>query len=314
MTLYGIDVSNHQGAFNFGAAKAEGFSFATHKITEGNSYKDPYWPRALDEMRKHFPGRHAGYHFWRRGDANRQADLLLAHIGDPSVPIQLDFEDTDAAKNVTLDEMFAIIRAIQDRGMRVFSNYLPRWYWDAWMHTPNLAGTPPLWNSDYGPNREGYASAIYPGDSDGGWRPFGTEPVALYQFSERGYVAGQFRIDVNAFRGTETQLDVLFGGAQAEEFDDMTVAGEVKNQQTGSPNAGEYPGWPAWRWGLPNDQQPSYTQTDYLRGIDRELNSEFDVKDAPTGDKGTIVGQVLALRAEVRELKALIETLIQKAG
>ncbi|OLT33687.1 hypothetical protein BJF84_21365 [Rhodococcus sp. CUA-806] len=119
MTLYGVDVSNHQGNFNFGAAKAEGFSFATHKITEGNSYKDPYWPRALEQMREHFPGRFGGYHFWRRGDANRQADLLLAHIGDPTVPIQLDFEDTDAAKNVSLDEMFGIIRAIEDRGMRV---------------------------------------------------------------------------------------------------------------------------------------------------------------------------------------------------
>ncbi|OLT33688.1 hypothetical protein BJF84_21370 [Rhodococcus sp. CUA-806] len=115
---------------------------------------------------------------------------------------------------------------------------------------------------------------------------------------------------MNAFRGTEAQLDALFGGPEAEEFDDMSVAGEVKGQLTGSEEPGKYPGWPAQRWGLTNEQQPSYTQTDYLRLLDREVNSEFDVKDAPKGDRATLVGQVLSMRAEVRELKGIVEQLV----
>ena len=89
----------------------------------------------------------------------------------------------------------------------------------------------------------------------------------------------------------------------------MAVANDILNQETGSPNPGEFPGWPAWRHGLSEDQQPRHTQTDYMRGIDRELNSEFDVKDAPTGDKGTLVGQVLSLRREVQELTKLVKAL-----
>jgi hypothetical protein len=35
-TSYGLDVSNHQGNFDFGRARAEGFAFATHKIKQGH--------------------------------------------------------------------------------------------------------------------------------------------------------------------------------------------------------------------------------------------------------------------------------------
>lgn len=213
MTLYGIDVSNHQREFNFAAAKREGFVFATHKVTESDDYRDPYWPRARDQMREHFPGLFGGYHFARNHvDVNRQADALLAHLGDPSIPVQLDYEDTDTRGS--MDNMKALIRAIEERGMRVFANYLPRWYWTGHMGAPRLDGTPPIWNSHYVLGT-GYASVLYPGDSHAGWAEFHTDapPVVILQFSERGQVAGQ-SIDVNAFRGTEEELRALFGSAQ----------------------------------------------------------------------------------------------------
>ena len=211
MTLYGIDVSNHQGAFDFAAARREGFVFATHKVTEGAGYRDPYWPRARDLKREHFPGLFAGYHFAKNGtDVRRQADELLAHLGDPSIPIQLDYEDPDTPGSV--ENMRALITEIEARGMRVFANYLPRWYWAGQMRGARLDGTPPIWNSHYVPGA-GYASVLYPGDSHRGWADFhdGAPPVALLQFSEQGRVAGQ-SIDVNAYRGSEDQLRALFGG------------------------------------------------------------------------------------------------------
>ncbi|WP_228044869.1 glycoside hydrolase family 25 protein [Rhodococcus pyridinivorans] len=210
MTLYGIDVSNHQGNFDFAAAKREGFVFATHKITEGDGYRDPYWPRARDQMREHFPGLFGGYHFARNDiDVNRQADALFKHLGDTSIPIQLDYEDTK--NRGSIDNMKALIRAIEERGMRVFANYLPRWYWTGHMGAPRLDGTPPIWNSHYVAGT-GYASVLYPGDQHAGWAEFhtGAPPVVILQFSEQGQVAGQ-SIDVNAFRGTEQQLRALFG-------------------------------------------------------------------------------------------------------
>ena len=212
--LYGIDVSNHQGNFDFAAAKGEGFAFATHKVNEGDGYLDPFWPRARDLMREHFPGLFGGYVFCRRGShPEREADTLLQHLGDPSIPIQLDYEDTIGGGSI--EDMWARINAIQARGMRVFSVYLPRWYWRDRMGSPNLAGIPALWNSHYVYGK-GYASTLYetsPGTIEAGWAGFhpGGPQVRILQFSETARVAGQL-IDVNAFRGTEAELRALFAG------------------------------------------------------------------------------------------------------
>lgn len=218
MTLYGIDVSNHQGNFDFAAAKREGFVFATHKVTEGDGYRDPYWPRARAQMAEHFPGLFGGYVFCRRAShPEREADTLLAHLGDKNIPIQLDYEDTTGGGSI--DDLKARIKAIEDRGMRVFANYLPRWFWQSRMGSANLAGTPPLWNSHY-VTGTGYASTLYetsPGTVQAGWAPFhtGAPDIAILQFSERARVAGQ-SIDVNAFRGDINQLRALFGGGRPE--------------------------------------------------------------------------------------------------
>ncbi|MGB3170956.1 MAG: GH25 family lysozyme, partial [Rhodococcus sp. (in: high G+C Gram-positive bacteria)] len=82
MTLFGIDVSNHQGNFDFAAARREGFSFATHKISEGNGFRDPYWPRARGEMERHFAGRWGGYVYCRTNtDPASEARVLREHAG-----------------------------------------------------------------------------------------------------------------------------------------------------------------------------------------------------------------------------------------
>ncbi|MET0199118.1 MAG: GH25 family lysozyme, partial [Rhodococcus fascians] len=95
MTLFGIDVSNHQGNFDFAAAKAEGFAFATHKITEGSGYRDPFWPRAAAEMATYFPGRWGGYVFCRTNtDPASEAETLRNHAGGVDFPLQVDYEDT----------------------------------------------------------------------------------------------------------------------------------------------------------------------------------------------------------------------------
>ncbi|OZC60038.1 hypothetical protein CH276_18860 [Rhodococcus sp. 06-470-2] len=218
MTLYGIDVSNHQGNFDFAAAKREGFVFASHKVTEGDGYKDPYWPRAREQMAEHFPGLFGGYVFCRKAShPEREADLLLAHLGDPKVPVQLDYEDTTGGGDI--NDLRARIAAIEARGMRVFANYLPRWFWRDRMRSPNLAGTPPLWNSNY-IGGTGFASTLYetsPATVAAGWAPFhdGAPNIEILQFTEKARVAGQ-QIDANAYRGDINQLRALFGGGRTE--------------------------------------------------------------------------------------------------
>lgn len=220
---WGIDVSNHQGSFDFAAARAEGFTWATHKVTEGAGYRDPYWPRARDHMHENFPGTFGGYVFCRTAShPEAEADTLLAHLGDTSIPIQVDYEDTTGGGSV--DDLWARIHAIQARGMRVFSVYLPRWFWSSRMGSAPLGPIPPLWNSHYVTGTD-YASRLYPGDHFAGWAPFadGT-PVTLLQFTETARVAGQ-TIDANAYRGSADDLRALFAGAPTTpttEEDDMT--------------------------------------------------------------------------------------------
>ncbi|WP_237169033.1 peptidoglycan DD-metalloendopeptidase family protein [Prescottella equi] len=208
---YGIDISNHQKNFDFAAARAEGFTWATHKVTEG-TWRDPYWPRAREEMRTHFPGRFGGYVFCRVDtDPHREADAYLAHAGGTDFPLQIDYEDDQ--NRGSLDDLLARIAAYTERGVRLLPAYIPRWYWRDHMGAPNLSGLPVgVWNSDY-VNGTGYASNLYPGNGYKGWEPFhpGAVPVQLLQFSERGRVAGQ-SVDVNAFRGTTLELDALFAG------------------------------------------------------------------------------------------------------
>lgn len=315
MTQFGIDVSNHQRNFDFAGAAAEGYTFATHKITESNNYKDPYWPRALNEMRKHFPNRFGGYHFWRRSaSAESQADLLAQHIGDLSVPIQLDFEDTSAS-GVTRAELDAIVNAIQARGMIVFADYIPRWYWQGAMNSADLGGTGrPLWASDYGPNNTGYGSSLYDargGDAGPGWNSYGGGSVGVWQFGEKGLVAGQ-SVDVNAIRGTIEDVEKLIG--KAKPVGNHSVPEKVLEQETGSTIPGEFPGWKARRWNLNDADQPTFTQTDFNREIDREINSVFSIDEtaAPAIETpdATLVGQVLATRKELKIVHAKLDRLL----
>lgn len=220
--IYGIDVSNHQGNFDFAGAKAEGFTFATHKVTEGTGYRDPYWARARREMETHFPGRWGGYVFCRINTRPEdEARYFLDAVGgDTSVMVQIDYEDT--RNGGSYGDLFARVKAFQDLGFRLLPVYVPRWFWRDHMGSPDLSGLPVgIWNSHYvsGVN---YASTLYSQHPDLGtaWADMGGKPVTILQFSETAQVAGQ-RIDVNAFRGSESELDAMFSGR----VEDDEVAG-----------------------------------------------------------------------------------------
>ncbi|MCZ4277953.1 MULTISPECIES: glycoside hydrolase family 25 protein [Nocardiaceae] len=241
MTLFGIDVSNHQGNFDFAAARREGFSFATHKISEGSGYRDSYWPRARGEMERHFPGRWGGYVYCRTNtDPASEARVLREHAGSADFPLQVDYEDT--VNGGSVDDLLRRIDAYRAVGFeRFLPVYLPRWFWESRMGRAPLDRLPMgIWNSDYVSGSD-YASRLYPGDDwaplrgsgggRGGWADMGGRPVEILQFSESGVVAGQL-IDVNAFRGNDRKLAALFGDEYPEERFDMAdeaaaIAGQL---------------------------------------------------------------------------------------
>lgn len=208
--VFGIDVSNHQGNFDFAGARREGFAFATHKVTEGSDYVDPYWARARAEMVKHFPGRCGGYVFCRTAVSPRdEVDALERAFGSKAdMLLQIDYEDDRRVPQGAAD-LLARIREYQRRGFKLLPVYLPRWYWQR-MGSPDLSflADVGIWNSAYS-SANGYASSIYAGfDSRDGWADMGGAPVRILQFTDKAQVTDQ-RIDANAVKDTAA-LDRIF--------------------------------------------------------------------------------------------------------
>lgn len=258
---YGVDISNHQAGLDLSRVFAEGFEFVIAKVSEGDYFRDRMWPAFRDATLA--AGRIlVGYHYVRADcDIEQQAELFVDHLGYTGIPAMLDHE----ANSGGIEVLRAVRAAIERRGVRCALTYLPRWYWSGSMGSPDLTGLPPLMSSHYGPNRSGIASMIYPGDHNIGWQGYGGLPVAIFQFSERGAVAGR-SIDVDAFRGTSDQLRNLLTGDDDMAFteEDRAMLRDVWVQLRG-PDAG---GWPQLGQ---NDEGQNLTPVDKLAELGRTI-------------------------------------------
>ncbi|WP_433560718.1 GH25 family lysozyme [Nocardia sp. CA-151230] len=214
-TIFGVDISHYQDGLDLAEVFAEGFEFVIAKVSEGDYYTDASWPAFRDATLA--AGKIlVGYHYVRGDcDADAQAALFVDHLGDHGIPAMLDHELNSGDIG-----MFEAVRtAIENHGVHVALSYLPHWYWEGNMGSPDLSGIPPLMTSNYGDGRSGYASVIYPGDDDIGWQPYGGAEVAVFQFSDSGSVAGR-SLDVDAFRGSPDQFRTLLTGDDMSFTDD----------------------------------------------------------------------------------------------
>ncbi|WP_099024947.1 glycoside hydrolase family 25 protein [Mycolicibacterium palauense] len=198
---YGIDISNHQGVMDLDQVKAEGFDFVWAKVSEGASYRDPYWPRTRDDAQR-LGLILAGYHYIRDGDPAAQARLFVDQLGDKTIPAMLDFE----AGSGPMSQFWAVKREIEALGVAVRLSYIPDWYWEK-IGRPDLSQVPGLIRSEY-VSGAGYASVLYPGNSSSLWGAYGGRTPDILQFADKALVAGKL-VDANAFRGTTDQLRAL---------------------------------------------------------------------------------------------------------
>ena len=203
MTTFGVDISNHQGRVDFGQLRNEGFRFVFAKVSEGDYYRDPFWPSTRDQCRD-LGMICAGYHYMTTDDPQRQADTFVSHLGDTSIPAMLDLEMGAG----DINNFWAILRANEDLGARVQLSYIPRWYWQR-IGSPDISKVPGLIQSSY-VDGTGFASVLYPGDTSDFWNGFGGRDVDILQFTAHARVAGQI-VDADAYRGTPEQLRALLG-------------------------------------------------------------------------------------------------------
>lgn len=240
MTLFIPDISHHQQGISIDALRNEGAAALIARVGQGagrrsngqtyGTTRDRQWVRHRDEARRVGLPLVAYWYVGNLVSADENARLAEEWAGDKSIPWMIDHEDASGS----LDFYCQVVRAFRKRGMRVILGYVPRWYWDS-QGRGDLSCGPPLVNSRYS-GAAGAPAAIYAGfggDSGPGWTDFGGQDVLLWQFTNKGLMAGR-PIDVSAYRGTREQLHQLINPVPEKE-ENMTYLLARRPPETGDP-------------------------------------------------------------------------------
>lgn len=204
--IFGPDLSHFQHGADLARVAAEGCEFVIGKVSQGASSRDPDWPMWRDAAPK--AGLLLiGYHMITGDDPARQAANCRAALGDPTIPLALDWEASGGSGS--FGNFLAVLAAFRAAELNVRLAYCPRWYWTQ-QGSPDMskAGIP-LWSSRY-VTATGTPAAVYRAVTDAQWGGYGGLDVALVQFSDRATIAGR-AVDCSAFNGTRTQLAALLG-------------------------------------------------------------------------------------------------------
>lgn len=221
MTIYGIDISEHQDGLALRKARTEGIEFVIIRLCDG-TYRDRTFHSHLEDAERN--GLLVSTYWYLRAPSEgtsiaQQVDVIDRQMGgrrDLGVWIDVESVDRNGRKLLTAADVNAAKQELERRGYYVPGIYTGRWYWELMPGgEPSMAGLGNLWVSHYGHNRVGAPRATYEadgGDQHPGWAyPLGDRRPDLLQFGSNGIVAGGYHpVDVNAYRGTRDQLAALF--------------------------------------------------------------------------------------------------------
>lgn len=218
MTIFGIDVSEHQSGMSLRKAKQEGIEFVMLRLCDG-TYRDKVFRSHLADAES--AGLLVSCYWYVRAESEgttleQQADVIDAQLqGRKDLPIWLDVESVDAHQRALLTgaDVHRAKKVLERRGYRVAGVYSGAWYWERMPGgEPKMTGLGALWVSNYGRNERKPYRHAYPGDDARAWSyPLGDKHPDVLQYGSQGIVAG-FDVDVNAYRGTREQLQELMKG------------------------------------------------------------------------------------------------------
>lgn len=207
MTVFGVDISNHQAGISIEQIAAEGYQYAICKASQGTYFRDGWFDGWIPRIRAAgmTPG---AYHWLENGDGGTQAKILYGRLVDHGGPsgFLVACDNEDNADWATTDAF--VQEWAQVSGGHPLLMYSGRWWW-APRGWNGAAWTPHLWLSRYVAG-SGYGSALYGDVADSWWSPGfgGWGEATVLQFSSSARVAG-YSIDVNAFRGAVDDLRAL---------------------------------------------------------------------------------------------------------
>jgi len=215
VTIFGPDISDRQAGLSLASVKQNGYRFVTARALsypKGIPEPDPSYATFRDEAHRLGLGFAAYVLLHTAATAAEQAQQLARVIGDPGIPVMVDFEPDGDTPTLALCEQF--YDAASSEGLIVRSLYDPHWWW-------TQTGMPPLtsrpWrlvSSNYGSNAPGSAAGRYAtegGDTGPGWNPYGGLTPQLWQFGSdivlgTGTMGATVYGDANAWRGTADEL------------------------------------------------------------------------------------------------------------
>jgi GH25 family lysozyme M1 (1,4-beta-N-acetylmuramidase) len=230
MTLWGIDISNHQPTTDLAKAKASGCGFVFAKATEGGTYRDAYFSGFRSKAAS--LGIPLGaYHFARPGSGRsgaQEADFFLSVVGDVrpgELPCVLDLEDTKLGASATVAWALDWLKRVHSRtGVR------PILYTYSGFAQAHLAGGAalaayPLWLANY------RTSTALPPTAPAPWKSW-----HIWQHTSTARVPGvPGNCDRNITNLSTAQLKALAGAPTVQEDDMPLTKDDAVTLLTGSP-------------------------------------------------------------------------------
>lgn len=300
-TLFGIDISNHQGDMDVKhAIESEGLDFIILRLCDG-TYVDTKFKSYLAQAEKTKALINAYWYVRAPSEGTsfeKQIDVIDRQFGGrKDIGVWIDIESVDRNGNALLTETdtWNAKRALERRGYYVPGVYSGAWYWEKMPGgEPSMKGLGYLWSSNYGRNLKGddrYTYELDGGDNRRGWTyPLGDRMPDILQFSSEGVVENVYPIDCNAFKGTRSDLEkIMLGKSAPNKKEEITVAEadriintlkkyiddritgpvgtdlkDVRQQLTGG------------RDSIPGDLQASYPGHDLKRIMNNVIDKDFD--------------------------------------
>lgn len=215
--VFGIDVSKYQDGYSLVAAKAAGAEFVIIATGDGDISDTVYQSHYDDAVAAGMVI--SAYHFLRAeregSTISQQVQASLRAMGDKKAPMWLDCETPGG---MALHEIQLAKQLFEQNGVRVLGVYCTANWWENMPGgEPDTAPLGAVWVANYGQDNAAPLHSLYNQVNHSVWDyPVGNQKPLLWQFGQRGIVAGKL-VDVNAYRGRIEQLQEWWGGGQPQE-------------------------------------------------------------------------------------------------
>ena len=198
-SVYGIDVSRHQGDIDWGMLadrnpKEAPITFAYMKATEGSDHKDTCFDTNWEEAKRHGFIRGAYHYFGTRSTGLAQAGMFTRTVKTESgdLPPMVDVEEKPENPMQFIQELKIFISTIQEHYGTKPIIYTYKKYKNRYL-TDRFFDNYPMWIAHY------YVDSL---TVDKNW--------TIWQCSDRGDLPGiDHKVDINIFNGEIHQLENL---------------------------------------------------------------------------------------------------------